>query len=595
MATAGVADLEAQTPPRNLVDLARRLRHVAALPQATPAAVDHPVGWSDTFNIADQINRRYFTFSATVRAKTAHAYFYVQDGQAYDGAALQQAAQTFESSIYPKDRAVFGDYRTPGPDGDTRIAIVNGAIAGVGGYFSASDEYPPSVIPYSNGRNAMYINTSAEAIGSAQYLSTIAHELQHMIHWSVRPHDDSWLNEGMSMLAQRLNGYAVGDVIPNFLSQPDVQLNGWAPDPLHAIPHYGAAYLFLEYFVEHFGGVGAIKELLASRSPDLQSFAGYLQRHAPNTTLDDVLASWFVANYLDDPTVDGGRFAYQDPTLHAALAAAPLATGATVQSDIQQYAARYTELRPVGDSATLRFHGGTTAQLLHQDLPAGAVEWWGNRSDTMDSTLTHPVDLRAIAHAQLDFSLWMDIEASYDYCYVEASRDGGKTWQTLPGTHSTTANPNGQNYGNGYTGVSAAAAGGAAQWLDEEVDLTPYAGEQILVRFEYVTDEAYNGPGVALRDVRIPAAGLDDAVQGHRGWSASGWLLVDNVVSERFVVRVILFGAHPRVLEVPLDATNSGSIRLTGFGSTVNRAVVVVGAMAPKTSEPGAYTLQLDP
>ena len=593
--TASVAELDAGTPARNLADLAARLEGVAYAPVATVAAApDHPAGYRDTFNIADQVGKRYFSITATVRVRTAHAYFYVQDGLDYDPTSLQAAAQTFESRIYPTDRAIFGSPRTPGPDGDNRVAIVNANVPGVGGYFSSSDQYPPSVLPYSNDRNAIYVNVQAMPIGSAQYLSTLAHEFQHMIHWNERPHDDSWLNEGMSVLAQQLNGYPVGDVVPIFLGHPDVQLNAWAPDPAHAVPHYGAAYLFIDYFLEHFGGTAAVRELLASRAPDLQVFANYLARHDPGVTLDDLIANWVVANYLDDPSVANGRYAYPGAPYHASADATPLAVGHPLTTNVHQFAARYVPLEVDGTTATLDFHGDTTVPLMAQALPPGAVEWWSNRADTMDTTLTRPVDLRDVRTAHLDFSYWMDVENAYDYCYVEASDDGGRTWQTLPGTHSTVSNPNGQNYGNAYTGTSSASGNGPPIWWNEQVDLTPYAGERILLRFEYVTDEAYSGPGVALRSVRIPEIGFDDGASGHTGWTSSGWLLVNNAVPEHFIVQLILYGKQPTVVRVPLDAANDGTYTITGFGTTYDRAVVVVTATAPKTMEPGGFTLMLD-
>lgn len=591
---ADIAHLEAQTPARHLRQLAARLHHVVTAtssPGILP--VDHPVGYQTTFSVADQVNHRYFRVTATIRAETAHAYFYVQDTLPYSTATVEEAAHTFESHIYPTDSAIFGSPPLPGPDGDQHISIVNANVPGVGGYFSASDEYPPSVVPYSNARNIIYVNTQAEHIGSSAYLSTLAHELQHMIHWNIRPHDDSWVNEGMSMLAEHLNGYPVGSVVPLFLNSPDIQLDSWAMDPQAAVPHYGAAYLFIRYFLEHYGGPAIIKELLASQATDLQMFANFLHRHVPGTTLNDVFANWVVANYLDDPSVAGGLYAYQDSSLHASLTDPPLVAGATRAGTVHQYAARYYAVPPGSTSGTLTFQGATSVELMQQ-VPTVGREWWSNRADTMDTRLTRPVNLAGTSSPHLHFALWMDIENSYDYFYVEASRDGGRTWATLPGTHSTAANPNGQNYGNGYTG-SSATGNSAPGWWQERVDLSPYAGSKILLRFEYVTDEAYSGPGVALRDIRIPAIQFDDTANDHSGWVATGWLLTDDQVPERYIVQIIVTGATPAVYRMPLDADNRGGLSLASLAQAGQGVVVVVSAVAPKTSEAGTFTLQLGP
>ena len=52
-------------------------------------------------------------------------------------------------------------------------------------------------------------------------------------------------------------------------------------------------------------------------------------------------------------------------------------------------------------------------------------------------------------------------------------------------------------------------------------------GSVILLRFEYVTDQSYNGHGFAVKDVRIPQAGIDEPGAAERGWISEGWVHVD--------------------------------------------------------------------
>jgi len=44
----------------------------------------------------------------------------------------------------------------------------------------------------------------------------------------------------------------------------------------------------------------------------------------------------------------------------------------------------------------------------------------------------------------------------------------------------------------------------------EKIDLTPYAGRPIVVRFEMVTDDAVNLPGLCIDDMRVPELGFSD-------------------------------------------------------------------------------------
>ncbi len=83
---------------------------------------------------------------------------------------------------------------------------------------------------------------------------------------------------------------------------------------------------------------------------------------------------------------------------------------------------------------------------------------------------------------------------------MEASTDGGETWQILEGRTTTDDNPVGNAYGVGWTGASGEGVG--PQWIGRGSDLTPYAGQEILLRFEMATDDAVNEPGFLGRHHR---------------------------------------------------------------------------------------------
>jgi len=172
----------------------------------------------------------------------------------------------------------------------------------------------------------------------------------------------------------------------------------------------------------------------------------------------------------------------------------------------------------------------------------------------MESTLTREFDLTAVDHATLTFSTWYDTERDYDYAGVAVSTDNGCTWQTLAGQHTTDANPLGQNLGNGFTGHSG--GGDAPAWVDESMDLTPYAGKQVLVRFFNLTDQSYHGSGLAIDDVAIPEIGFADDAESDLGWEANGFLRSVNAAALDWAVQAIAFtNAGPQVLQVPLRLT----------------------------------------
>jgi hypothetical protein len=96
-------------------------------------------------------------------------------------------------------------------------------IPGVAGYYSAGDEYPSAVYPYSNERHMLYLNTNSLRAGTSTFDSVLAHEFQHALHWQADRTEESWLNEGLSELAAYLAG--LPSTSPDaYLSAPDVPL-----------------------------------------------------------------------------------------------------------------------------------------------------------------------------------------------------------------------------------------------------------------------------------------------------------------------------------------------------------------------------------
>ena len=83
-------------------------------------------------------------------------------------------------------------------------------------------------------------------------------------------------------------------------------------------------------------------------------------------------------------------------------------------------------------------------------------------------------------------------------------------WRTLanPDYSSGTAeDPTGNSYGWGYTGKSG--GGEAAEWIHEQVDISQFAGEEVYLRFEYITDTGVNWHGdrqVPFTQAQVAAA-----------------------------------------------------------------------------------------
>jgi hypothetical protein len=249
-------------------------------------------------------------------------------------------------------------------------------------------------------------------------------------------------------------------------------------------------------------------------------------------------------------------------------------------------------LKPGGTSTLhLQFRGDPTVPIVPNTPIQGGMEWWSNRGDEMDSTLTRALDLRHVRHATLQYDIWYAVEKDFDYGYLEVSTDGGHTWYTVHGRDTTNADPNGANYGNGYTGLSVKRAGNRSGWLHESIDLSPYAGRRILVRFEHITDDAVNFAGLTLDNVRVPQIGFVDG-PATRGWQTHGWVRVANLLPTHWLVQLVLYTRHGvHVDQMPLSATAEGQATVIGLGRDVQRAVVSISPTAPQTTVPSSYTL----
>jgi hypothetical protein len=174
-----------------------------------------------------------------------------------------------------------------------------------------------------------------------------------------------------------------------------------------------------------------------------------------------------------------------------------------------------------------------------------------------------------------------------------ASTDNGHTWRILPGRRTTEENPLALAYGPGYTGKSG--GDDTPSWVEEEVDLTPFAGQKILLRFEYITDEGVNLDGFAIDDISIPELGFSDDAEDDGPWQAEGFRRLTGPLPQRFVAQVIEIGQTTTVMTVPLDELNSGEVRLSGFGSTLDKAVIVIAAATDGTRQPAVYGYSLQP
>ena len=315
-------------------------------------------------------------------------------------------------------------------------------------------------------------------------------------------------------------------------------------------------------------------------------------------TANSVFADWTIANYLNDSGVGDGRFAYKNYTSRVAQPTESIAQcpAAAASATVRQFGADYIQIQCAG-AITVNFTGSQQAQLVPTAPHSGRYAFWSNREDASDTTLTRDFDLSRTSTATLNYWAWWQIEQNYDFAYVEVSTDGGQTWTMIHTAAGTDNNTTGGNLGWGYTGCSGnggdPAQGCPAEWVNESVDLTPYAGQKIKLRFEYVTDTALNYPSLMVDDISIPEINYScDVEKDACGWQATGFARIDNMLPQTFSVQVILkSGGQTTITRVPLDANNQAALPLSlKLGDT---ATLVVSGTTLFTTEPANYSYEV--
>ncbi|MCP8314073.1 MAG: pre-peptidase C-terminal domain-containing protein [archaeon] len=109
----------------------------------------------------------------------------------------------------------------------------------------------------------------------------------------------------------------------------------------------------------------------------------------------------------------------------------------------------------------------------------------------MEAIMVNQIDLSDYTSATLGYDYWHDCETNYDYLYVETSSNG-LVWDTE----------------ESYTGSSFG-------WQSDTVDLTPFAGSIVYIRFVFLSDYTISYfEGAYLDNIEVTGTPQDDAGTG---------------------------------------------------------------------------------
>ncbi|GHU60872.1 hypothetical protein FACS189445_1560 [Spirochaetia bacterium] len=247
---------------------------------------------------------------------------------------IREAAEEYETTIYPKISGVFGECTDIDGNGKLIILlldIIDGISPGSGsymaGYFDSSDMGPG---PYSNRGELLYMDIAEGVLGSEDFHAAIAHEFQHLLRYSAYmrtgAYTETWLDEGLSGAAEYVYlGKHLDDSVRYYNLDPENKIARgntffyWqGSDPAD----YATAYLFFQWLrIQAAGpddpqGFRLYREICASPNSQGVVNAAVKLIRPDLDSWDKLIRTWLTANYMNSPrknAADGlGLYGYNN-------------------------------------------------------------------------------------------------------------------------------------------------------------------------------------------------------------------------------------------------------------------------------------------
>lgn len=347
------------------------------------------VGDVEQFSTFNLVRNAHEKIRAVLRKIGANCYVYVEEGKNIDSRIINNIANEFDKKIYPETRSWFGSEWNPGIDEDPRITLLlydvrdgynpsQGRRGYTGGYFYAGDNYLRSKNPNSNERSILYLDIHPSEPGSDKFMSTVAHEFQHMIHWNNDPKEFVWVNESMSQLAQFICGYGHPDQVHMYIRNPDNNLVAWSNDNM--IANYGQVYMWAYYLSTKVASTAErrrafIRKIVAQSSQGLSGINSAIKKQGIKTNVRTLFRNFSVANYLNDDRIDRGVYGYDKNLSRFYLRPEITFNGPPFEGkgSVKMWSARAVEINPTqlqGRKARLTFSG----QKIHSGKYSNAFD-----------------------------------------------------------------------------------------------------------------------------------------------------------------------------------------------------------------------------
>lgn len=291
---------------------------------AHPAAPALPIGTERTFFAPDFRSMQQYAVPAVLRGVGQFCYLYVEETEwerrvtrrTVDAIirAFEETTPAGPRGIYATVTELFGAPPDVDANGRVILLLLNirdraGVTAGyTAGFFNPADQGRGvlrnpgfgGLAIRSNVADMLYIDTFPLNINGEAAHNVIAHELQHLIHWRQDSREEIWVDEGCADYAAFVCGYLSREHIAAFEKSPSISLTAWPNASGTAMPHYGAAFLWMLYLHERYGGMETLRRIVKHRGTSMEGIAAVLAELGHTATMADMFSDWKVANYVSD-------------------------------------------------------------------------------------------------------------------------------------------------------------------------------------------------------------------------------------------------------------------------------------------------------
>lgn len=230
-----------------------------------------------------------------------------------------------QKGVIQIDNEYFGN--PPDYDGDGKVDVLlvdvkdgwspSSGGGYVAGFFYGIDQFTDAQAQASglrsNERDIVYIDSypgifNGATVNPLRPLGTLAHEYQHLIHYNYDRNEFTFVNEGLSEVAEYVTG--LGTRSANlYLSDLNVPIFRWDRD--NSLPEYSRTSLFYNYIADRFG----MENLKYHTQSPLTGAAGFdasLDSIDQDFDFADILHDFHITNAINNSTL-GEDFYYKNP------------------------------------------------------------------------------------------------------------------------------------------------------------------------------------------------------------------------------------------------------------------------------------------